>query len=176
MIPRILVPNLNRCLIGWRSSNRRRITSVSTTPASLWASSYAEVRKEMRARYPRHPWPEHPASAVATLKYVDGNGTQQPLAASKYQTDFKSEPARIKPAFGEVWPDIRFGDFNVIEVTYTAGYGATSADTPQQLKDACFLLIKDWYDLPGATTDRKRIEVPFGVYALLDAHRVPVPV
>lgn len=119
--------------------------------------------------------PRSPASAVASVKYIDGNGNQQPLAASKYQTDFNSEPARIKPAFGEVWPGIRLGDFNAIEIAYTAGYGAAAADTPQEIADACFLLIKDWYDMPGATTDRKRIEVPFGVYALLDAHRVPVP-
>ena len=119
--------------------------------------------------------PRSPASAVATLKYVDGNGDPKTLAASKYQTDFKTEPGRIKPAWGEVWPDLRLGDFNVIEVAYTAGYGAASSDTPQEIKDACFLLIKDWYDMPGATTDRKRFEVPFGVYAMLDAHRVPVP-
>ena len=119
--------------------------------------------------------PRSPASAVATVKYTDENGNQQTLAASKYQTDFKNEPARIKPAWGEVWPGIRLGDFNAIEIAYTAGFGATSADTPQEVKDACFLLIKDWYDIPGGSTDRKRIEVPFGVYALLDAHRVPVP-
>lgn len=34
----------------------------------FWNGSWAAVAKEMRGRYPRHPWPEDPASASATLR------------------------------------------------------------------------------------------------------------
>jgi ATP-dependent helicase HrpB len=32
---------------------------------SFWANTYAEVRKELRSRYPKHSWPEDPWTAVA---------------------------------------------------------------------------------------------------------------
>jgi ATP-dependent helicase HrpB len=33
----------------------------------FWRSSYLDVRKDMRGRYPKHPWPENPAQALPSL-------------------------------------------------------------------------------------------------------------
>ena len=35
---------------------------------NFWRTSYADVRKDMRGQYPRHPWPEDPTLAEPTLR------------------------------------------------------------------------------------------------------------
>jgi len=41
----------------------RRPVQVTTDLRNFWNQTYREVRKELRARYPKHPWPEDPWSA-----------------------------------------------------------------------------------------------------------------
>jgi ATP-dependent helicase HrpB len=47
-------------------SPAHRPLQVTRDLESFWRVTYAEVRKEMRGRYPRHYWPEDPTRAEAT--------------------------------------------------------------------------------------------------------------
>ena len=49
------------------SPARRPVQTTADLPG-FWASSYADVRRDLRGRYPKHPWPEDPAAAPPTRR------------------------------------------------------------------------------------------------------------
>ena len=49
-------------------SPSQRPLQITRDLASFWRTTYAEVRKEMRGRYPRHYWPEDPLQAEPTSR------------------------------------------------------------------------------------------------------------
>ena len=44
-------------------SPAQRPVQVTRDLASFWRGAYAEVRKDLRGRYPKHDWPENPLAA-----------------------------------------------------------------------------------------------------------------
>jgi len=51
-------------------SPAKRPIQLTADIAAFWKGSYAEVRKEMKGRYPKHYWPEQPETAAPSDKSV----------------------------------------------------------------------------------------------------------
>jgi hypothetical protein len=130
------------------------------TGSSHWAP-LAEIRL---------PWA--PLASVTTIKYIDTAGTQQTLSSTKYQVDITTEPGRIRPVFGEIWPIVKPLTLAAVEVTYRAGYGDTAAAVPDEFKAAIRLLTGHYYENREAVVAGSMNELPMGVQALLGINDV----
>jgi ATP-dependent helicase HrpB len=47
-------------------SPAKRPLQLTQDLATFWQGSYKDIQKEMKGRYPRHFWPDEPATAQAT--------------------------------------------------------------------------------------------------------------
>lgn len=115
------------------------------------------------------PWPN--LRAVTHIKYYDTDGVQQTLSTSLYQTDIKSVPGRVSPAYNESWPDTR-ELLNAVEIRYSAGYGDAASAVPGPIKQAMKLLIAHFDKNREAVNVGNIVtELPFAVRALLSPYR-----
>lgn len=114
-----------------------------------------------------------PVSSITSITYVDSAGTTQTWDSSLYQTDIKSAPPRIAPAYLETWPSDSRTQFGAVTVTYIAGYGAAAANVPDGIKVAVRMLVAHLYENREATTDIALKEVPLGIKALLHPFYLP---
>lgn len=76
--------------------------------------------------------------SIASISYIDTNGTTQTWSSALYTTDLPTGPhagpGRIVPAYGETYPSTRSVP-NAVTVRFVAGYG-TEADVPALIR-AC---------------------------------------
>jgi len=96
--------------------------------------------------------PKPPLQTIDSIKYDDGDGIEQLLAASEYETDPVSQPGWVVPITSG-WPTVYEG-INAVRIRFTAGYdpGTDSpvdlaANVPPSLKAAMLLYIGQLYSV-----------------------------
>lgn len=109
-----------------------------------------------------------PLQSVSAITYFDTNGVEQTLAADQYLVDSTTQPARITPAFGLVWPVTQYRN-NAVKIRFVAGYGAASA-VPACVKNWMLVRIKTLWDGRDQLTKQLGMPVfePAWVDTLLD--------
>lgn len=114
--------------------------------------------------------PKPPLQSVTTVKYTDASGVVQELVAvTDYQVDTKSEPGRISPAFGMVWPVTRVV-LNAVEIRFLSG-GIAAADVLEKIKMAIKQIVAHWYEHREEISEIKLARVPHTAVALLWENR-----
>lgn len=117
--------------------------------------------------------PLSPLDSVTTVQYIDSNGDLQTLSNTVYDVDTSVEPGVVRLGFNQVWPITRTTP-NAVIITYKVGYGATAADTPEELKSAIKMLVAHWYEHREAATDGREVKtIPFAVESVIWSYKVP---
>lgn len=104
--------------------------------------------------------------SVTSISYTDLSGITQVWDPIKYVVDIKSEPGRIVPAYGEIYPSTR-DVLNAVTVLFVAGYG-NAATVPENIKSAMKLMIGHLYEhRETVIIAGQPFEMPFSAEALL---------
>jgi len=110
--------------------------------------------------------PRAPVQSVTSIKYVDPAGNLQTMPSNLYLVDPVTEPGRICPVWGQVWPVTQPYRPAAVQIQFVAGYGAATA-VPDGIKRG----IKTW--VADAYYNRESPRTLETVDALLWPYRVP---
>lgn len=134
---------------------RTNLTLITTTYTAKWS--------QFPKRYLAIPG--YPVTAISSVQYYDTNGDSQALAS--YQSSLDSKPAYICPAVDSDWPEVQDERIDAVSVSFSAGYGATSATVPYQVVHMVKLLVGHWFkNREAVLTGTISKEIEFGLKAL----------
>jgi uncharacterized phiE125 gp8 family phage protein len=116
--------------------------------------------------------PVAPVSAVAAVQYYATDGTLTTWSPGDYYLDTVSLLPRVTLAPNKTYPTVQTDRPNGVQVTFTAGYGASYAAVPEGVQWAVLLLAAHMFSnrLPvaaGSTAD-----VPKTLQYAVDAYKI----
>jgi uncharacterized phiE125 gp8 family phage protein len=115
--------------------------------------------------------PLAPVQAITGISLYDAEDAASVIAPSDYSLDALSEPARLVWRGSSVRPSLG-RSYNGIEISLTAGFGASANDVPQPLRQAILLMVAHWYERRepvGLAGEVK--EIPQMVLMLVNAYK-----
>lgn len=86
------------------------------------------------------------------------------VAGTDYTSDLTTDPARVRLDPGYAW-----GNYNHLSITYTAGYGGTTASIPKSIVNAVMMMALNLFENRG---DDERGDMSRAVKSLLNPYRI----
>jgi uncharacterized phiE125 gp8 family phage protein len=116
------------------------------------------------------PYP--PLQSITSIKYYDTAGDQQTWSNTLYTVDTKSEPGKVYPNYGEIYPSTRL-QYNAVEIIFVAGYGDAGTDLPESILIAMKMLAAEMYERREQTVVGQPInKVSLAAERLLDRYQL----
>lgn len=115
--------------------------------------------------------PVSPVQSVDQVTVYDLDGNASQLDPSDWQLDRSAQPERVKISLGAGLPA---SQMMAAEVDFTAGYGAATADVPEDFRQAVRLLAAHWFEHREAGSELAVASLPQGLDRLLSTARVPL--
>lgn len=136
-----------------------------------WRQDYNDFRSCLRL-------PLFPVISITSVKYTDTNGAEQPIASENYTLKNDDLGAYVEFTSSYSFPSLN-SESAAVRVAYLAGYAdiagtPKTSSVPDDIKNAIALLVRHWFDNPGAVVVGVTAQqLPQGVDALLGKYRRP---
>ncbi|MCY4336254.1 MAG: hypothetical protein OXC60_16485 [Litoreibacter sp.] len=113
------------------------------------------------------PLPVAPVSALGGMVIVDGSDAETNIDLARFSLRKDAHRPQMLSE-GALLPTIPKG--GAVRISFTAGFGPAWGDVPPDLREAVFLLAAHYYENRRDQNGAGGL-MPFGVMALLEAHR-----
>ena len=111
--------------------------------------------------------------SVESVKYIDINGDEQTLSEPDYyHVVTNDDPGYIKKRFDACYPELDYGNPDAISIEYTAGYGDTANDVPEDIRHALKLMITNYYEQRGDIIIGSVTRIPNYILDLVHDYRI----
>lgn len=160
------------------------ITSIITVSREIAESFTHRALASQTLEYIIDDFPEEvitlpmpPVESIESIKYKNSEGVETTWDSSKY-IFLDSEPAKIVPAYGEVFPSFVPYPIGAVKIRYVAGYKKEGDDPniiiPEAIKQAILLLIGHYFENREILLERGHIPktIPFSAEALLYSYKI----
>ena len=136
-----------------------------------WRQDFNDFRSCLRL-------PLFPVISITSVKYTDTDGVEQPIASENYTLKNDDLGAYVEFTSSYSFPSLN-SESAAVRVAYLAGYAdiagtPKTSSVPDDIKNAIALLVRHWFDNPGAVVVGVTAQqLPHGVDALLAKYRRP---